>query len=92
MTGLPGEVVSGVVLSRDGRRVIMSVEGPHRPRELWCLSTRTLQWVRVTGVPRLPERELVAPELITLHRPRRTGADRLPLPTARTQSGRVRRC
>ena len=65
MTGLPGEVVAGVVLSRDGRRVIMSVEGPHRPRELWCLSTRTLQWVRVTGVPRLPERELVAPELIT---------------------------
>ncbi len=66
MTGLPGEVASGIVLSRDGRRVIMSVEGPHRPRELWCLSTRTLQWVRVTGVPRLPERELVAPELITL--------------------------
>ena len=65
MTGVPGEVVSGIILSRDGRRVIMSVEGPHRPRELWCLSTRTLQWVRVTGVPRLPERELVTPELVS---------------------------
>ena len=65
MTGVPGEVVSGIILSRDGRRVIMSVEGPHRPRELWCLSTRTLQWVRVAGVPRLPERELVTPELVT---------------------------
>ncbi len=65
MTGVPGSVVSGIILSRDGRRVIMSVEGPHRPRELWCLSTRTLQWVRVTGVPRLPDRELVTPELIT---------------------------
>jgi dipeptidyl aminopeptidase/acylaminoacyl peptidase len=66
LTGVPGEVVSGVLLSRDGRRVIMSVEGPHRPRELWGLSTRTLQWVRVAGVPRLPERELVAPELVSL--------------------------
>ena len=65
LTGVPGEVVSGIILSRDGRRVIMSVEGPHRPRELWCLSTRTRQWVRVAGVPRLPERELVTPELVT---------------------------
>ena len=87
MTGLPGEVASGIVLSRDGRRVIMSVEGPHRPRELWCLSTRTLQWVRVTGVPRLPERELVGPGADHADRQRRPGADRLALSGA-GQDGR----
>lgn len=64
LPGLPGAVVSGALLSRDGRRVIMAVEGPRRPRELWCLSTRTLVWTRVTAVPELPAAELVEPELI----------------------------
>ena len=64
LPGLPGAVVSGALLSRDGRRVIMAVEGPQRPRELWCLSTRTLRWTRVTGVPSLPPAEPVEPELI----------------------------
>lgn len=64
LPGLPGAVVSGALLSRDGRRVIMAVEGPARPRELWCLSTRTLRWTRVSGVPELPEAELVEPELV----------------------------
>lgn len=64
LPGLPGAVASGALLSRDGRRVILAVEGPRRPRELWCLSTRTLQWTRVAGVPTLPAVELVEPELI----------------------------
>src|SRR5699024_3082219 len=64
LPGLPGAVVSGAVLSRDGRRVTLAVEGPRRPRELWCLSTRTLRWTRVVGVPALPEQTLVEPELI----------------------------
>jgi dipeptidyl aminopeptidase/acylaminoacyl peptidase len=61
---MPGAVVSGGLLSRDGRRVILSVEGPHRPRELWCLSTRTLQWTRVGAVPFTAAHTLVEPELI----------------------------
>jgi dipeptidyl aminopeptidase/acylaminoacyl peptidase len=61
---MPGSVVSGGLLSRDGRRVILSVEGPHRPRELWCLSTRTLQWTRVGAVPFTAAHTLVEPELI----------------------------
>jgi dipeptidyl aminopeptidase/acylaminoacyl peptidase len=64
LTGLPGEVASGAILSRDGRRVILAVEGPQHPRELWFLSTRTLNWFRVSGVPELPDEELVVPELI----------------------------
>lgn len=64
LPGLPGAVASGALLSRDGRRVILSVEGPQRPRELWCLSTRTLLWTRVGTVPNLDEHGLVEPELI----------------------------
>jgi dipeptidyl aminopeptidase/acylaminoacyl peptidase len=64
LPGLPGAVVSGALLSRDGRRVILAVEGPSRPRELWCLSTRTLRWTQVAGVATLPAQQLVQPELI----------------------------
>ena len=64
LPGMPGAVVSGALLSRDGRRVILSVEGPHRSRELWCLSTRTLQWTRVGAVPFTAAHTLVEPELI----------------------------
>jgi dipeptidyl aminopeptidase/acylaminoacyl peptidase len=64
LPGLPGAVASGALLSRDGRRVILAVEGPQRPRELWCLSTRTLVWTRVARVSELPPCPLVTPELI----------------------------
>jgi dipeptidyl aminopeptidase/acylaminoacyl peptidase len=64
LPGMPGTVASGALLSRDGRRVILSVEGPQRARELWCLSTRTLQWTRVGAVPFRAPHELVTPELI----------------------------
>ncbi|GGL93158.1 peptidase S9 [Nakamurella endophytica] len=33
--GLPGPVVTGSALSRDGSRLVLCVEGPERPRELW---------------------------------------------------------
>lgn len=61
--GLPGHVASSPVLSRDGTSVILSVEGPARPRELWHLDTRTLAWTRVSTAPALPDRELVQPTL-----------------------------
>ncbi len=63
--GLPGLVASSPVLSRDGSSVILSVEGPARPRELWHLDTRTHAWARVSAAPRLPEHELVHPTLET---------------------------
>ncbi|MCU1479260.1 MAG: peptidase [Subtercola sp.] len=60
---LPGLVASSPVLSRDGGTVILSVEGPERPRELWRLDTATHEWTRVTQVPELPPVALVAPTL-----------------------------
>ncbi|OII25084.1 S9 family peptidase [Curtobacterium sp. MCBA15_013] len=60
---LPGYVVTDPVLSRDGRSVLLAVEGPLRPRELWRLDTNALTWSRVTGVPGLPEVPLVEPTL-----------------------------
>lgn len=63
--GVPGQVVSGALLSRDGSRAVMSVEGPERPRELWSVDTATLTWTRATGTPALPDRPLVVPTLET---------------------------
>ena len=65
LTGLPGLVATDPVLSRDGRSVVLGVEGPLRPRELWHLDTATGEWTQVTHSPRLPARDLVAPELET---------------------------
>nr|WP_294690370.1 S9 family peptidase [uncultured Friedmanniella sp.] len=72
--GLPGQVVSGSLLSRDGSRAVMSVEGPERPRELWSVDVATLEWTRVTDVPGLPPVPLVVPTLETF-----VGRDGLPL-------------
>jgi dipeptidyl aminopeptidase/acylaminoacyl peptidase len=71
---VPGQVVSGALLSRDGSRAVMSVEGPERPRELWGFDTATLTWSRLTGRPALPDRPLVVPTLQTF-----TARDGLPL-------------
>ncbi|MCU0116115.1 S9 family peptidase [Curtobacterium poinsettiae] len=60
---LPGYVVTDPVLSRDGRSVLLAVEGPTRPRELWRLDTNALTWSRVTDVPVLPDVQLVEPTL-----------------------------
>jgi dipeptidyl aminopeptidase/acylaminoacyl peptidase len=62
---LPGLVASDPVLSRDGSSVILGIEGPERPRELWHLDTTTHAWTRVTEVPALPARRLVVPTLET---------------------------
>ncbi|MCU1526872.1 MAG: family peptidase [Frondihabitans sp.] len=62
--GLPGLVVSDPVLSRDGRSVLLTVEGPTRPRELWRLDTGQHSWSRVTAGPSVPS-GLVEPTLET---------------------------
>ena len=63
VTGLPGLVATTPVLSRDGSSVILGVEGPERPRELWHLYTATHAWHRVTEGPKVPDRPLVVPTL-----------------------------
>ncbi|WP_106209012.1 S9 family peptidase [Kineococcus rhizosphaerae] len=63
--GLPGLVATDPVLSRDGRSVVLGVEGPQRPRELWHLDTGSGRWTRITHSPDLPERELVVPTLVS---------------------------
>jgi dipeptidyl aminopeptidase/acylaminoacyl peptidase len=61
--GLPGAVATSPVLSRDGSSVLLAVEGPQRPRELWRLDTTGFAWTRVTAVPELPPVRLVVPTL-----------------------------
>ncbi len=72
--GLPGLVASNPVLSRDGQSVILGVEGPERPRELWHLNTTTHAWSRVTEAPALAGAARVVPTLETF-----AGRDGLPL-------------
>lgn len=61
---LPGMVAGGLVLSRDGSCVVVCVEGPSNPRQLWHLDTATLQWHPVTAASPLPADELVTPLLL----------------------------
>jgi len=74
VTGLPGQVAADPVLSRDGSSVVLGVEGPTRPRELWHVDVTTGAWSRITQAPDLPSEQLVEPELV-----RFTGRDGLPL-------------
>ena len=62
--GLPGEVVSGVAIARDGSCVVMSVESPVAPRRLWRLEVATRRWSPVTASSMPPRNDLVTPELI----------------------------
>ncbi len=73
ITGMPGLVATTPVLSRDGGSVILGVEGPERPRELWHLDTHSRRWTRITAAP-TPDGPLVAPTL-----ERFQGEDGLPL-------------
>lgn len=59
---LPGEVASSCVLARDGRGLVVTVEGPLSPRRLWHLDCAALRWTPITESPPAPP-DLVAPEL-----------------------------
>ena len=72
--GVPGSVITGMLISRDGSTALMAVEGPERPRELWCLDVATRTWTLATAVPQRPAARLVTPTLEFLH-----GRDGLPL-------------
>lgn len=60
--GLPGAVASGPAMARNGSCVVLSVEGPSAPRQLWCLDVATLAWSPVTTGPSFTG--LVEPELV----------------------------
>ncbi|MDT4911056.1 MAG: hypothetical protein QOC66_184 [Pseudonocardiales bacterium] len=62
--GLPGEVVAGAVLTRDGSCAVLSVESPVAPRSIWCVDVATRRWRRITVPPPAPRDDLVTPELV----------------------------
>ncbi|WP_375477264.1 S9 family peptidase [uncultured Jatrophihabitans sp.] len=62
--GLPGDVVAGVVMARDGSAAVLSVESPVGPRRLWRLGVRDQLWTPVTEAALAPRGDLVYPELI----------------------------
>ncbi|HEX8509772.1 MAG TPA: S9 family peptidase [Propionibacteriaceae bacterium] len=55
---LPGAVLNGCVLARNGGSVLVSVEGPQSPSRLWRLDIATLAWTPVDGQP--PHRRVLA--------------------------------
>lgn len=67
-------VVSGCALSRDGSRLVLCLEDPARPRQLWSIDTTTLQWQLIAGCEFTPPVPLVVPTLETF-----TAHDGLPL-------------
>ena len=65
LRNMPGLVASSAVLSRNGDSVLVSVEGPERPTELWHVDTSAHRWTRVTQVPEPVRHPLVTPTLRT---------------------------
>ena len=63
ITDLPGTVASDVVLSRDGRSVVLSVEGAEQPKALFKFDISSALWTRVTDAPLLDASRLVQPTL-----------------------------
>ena len=59
----PREAVHAGSLGLEPSQVLLAVEGPERPRELWAADVATLAWHRVTDVPVLPDVALVSPSL-----------------------------
>jgi dipeptidyl aminopeptidase/acylaminoacyl peptidase len=62
--GLPGEVVAGAAIARDGSCVVLSVESPVAPRRLWRLDVRDRTWTPLTPESLAPRGDLGYPELV----------------------------
>lgn len=60
---LPGSVVTGCVLARNGRSVLVSVESPTSPSRLWRLDVATLRWTPVDVFSPPLDSALVEPTL-----------------------------
>lgn len=63
---LPGDVVAGVAMARDGRSAVLSIEGPAAPRQLWRLDVATLEWSALTPNSLQTTTDLLRPELLQL--------------------------
>lgn len=59
---LPGSVINGGVVSRDGARAVLAVEGYHSPSRLWELDLNTGAWRPLTPSI-MGDRALVGPTL-----------------------------
>jgi dipeptidyl aminopeptidase/acylaminoacyl peptidase len=60
--GLPGSVVTGSVVARDGDRAVIAVEGPDSPSRLWELDLGSGRWRPLTPSV-MDNRQLVTPTL-----------------------------
>ena len=60
---VPGSVITGCVLARNGRSAVLSVESAHAPARLWRLDLVTLAWSRIDGQAPTPPIDLVEPTL-----------------------------
>jgi dipeptidyl aminopeptidase/acylaminoacyl peptidase len=59
---LPGSVITGSVVARDGDRAVIAVEGPHSPSRLWELDLDIGGWRPLTPSV-MDDRQLVTPTL-----------------------------
>jgi dipeptidyl aminopeptidase/acylaminoacyl peptidase len=62
VASVPGTVVGGGVLSRDGSRAVLSVESPHQPLRLFELAVHSEAWTPLTA-PSFVGTDLVIPTL-----------------------------
>ena len=60
---LPGAVVTGCALARDGATAVLSIDGPTRPQQLWHLDIAAGAWRRLSDNPTI-DADLVAPVLV----------------------------
>jgi dipeptidyl aminopeptidase/acylaminoacyl peptidase len=63
LAGLPGHVVAGCVLSRDGATLVVCLEGPDSPRTLWRYSIPDGRWTRIDPGGPVPGGAVVSPTL-----------------------------
>ena len=61
--GLPGSVITGCVLARNGRSAVVSVETPTSPSRVWRLDLASRSWTPLDAAAPSPAEELVEPTL-----------------------------
>jgi dipeptidyl aminopeptidase/acylaminoacyl peptidase len=61
---LPGDVVRGAVLARDGNCAVLAIESAACPSVLWRLDVHTGRWQPITASPLGSGHDLVRPELV----------------------------